>query len=116
MGVYVTNSELTKELILSRERDELTDANVRMFQRMIKECTKTMRYRNAMDKDDCMSEAMCDILKYWRSFNPEHENANAFSFFTQTIKHGMAKGWRKLYKIKTTNMVAINESTGIFNI
>ncbi len=116
MAFYASNSDLVKEMIISKERNELTPNAIKIFQRMIKEIIKPMRYKEPMDREDCMAEAMSDILKYWRSFNPEYENANAFAYFTQTIKKGFAKGWRRLHKIKTIKMVYIDAEAGSYNI
>jgi len=108
MAHYVKNADLTAELRKSKAAGELTPTCVTMFLRMIKESTKILKYQNYDDREDCMSEAMMDILKYWKKFDPDHPKANAFAYFTEAIKKGMAKGWRKLHPIKTALEVPIS--------
>jgi hypothetical protein len=40
---------------------------------------------------------MLDLLRYWQNFNEEKSN-NAFAYFTQIVKNGYAKEYKKLYK------------------
>jgi hypothetical protein len=69
-----------------------------------------------MDKDDCMSEAMLDILKYWKRFDSTIPNSNVFSYFTQIGKNGLAKGWKKIKNVKSMDVVSISQDSGIYNI
>ena len=116
MSDYVNRHELLKEVMTSKEVDCLTPRALELLMKMTKECTRALRYKEMMDKEDCMSEAIFDVIKYWKRFDPDIANSNCFSFFTQIIKHGLAKGWKKLHNIKTINIVSIDEETGIYNI
>jgi DNA-directed RNA polymerase specialized sigma subunit len=113
MANYVNKDELLKELLISKKNDKLTPRAIDMLYRMVKECIRPLRYHYSMDKDDCSSSAMLDILNYWRRFDPDRENSNVFAYFTQIIKNGFAKGLKQLYNVKT---VSIDEKTGIYNI
>ena len=115
MPNYLKNSDLLREILLSKEQDKLTDNAVRYLQRMVKECTKVMRYKEEADKEDCMAFAMLDLISYWNRFDPNKTN-NAFAFFTQVIKNGLAKGWKKIHNVKSTQMIRISEVNGIYNI
>lgn len=118
MANYIDNKELTVEIKKSREINELTPKALEMLRKMIFETNRVMRYKNQMDREDCTSRALLDILLYWRSFNPDHPKANAFSYFTQMIKYGTAKGFNELYPENKSNVkfVQISETTGIYNI
>lgn len=116
MSDYVNRHELLKEIKNSKELDCLTPRALELLMKMIKKCTQALRYKNNMDKEDCMSEATFDIIKYWKRFDPNIPNSNCFSFYTQMIKNGLAKGWKKCHNIKTINVVSINDETGIYNI
>lgn len=118
MANYINQEELLQELKISKENDQLTRRAVEMLQEMIKRQNRVMSYKNPMDREDVKSRAMLDILLYWRSFNPDLENSNVFSFFSQMIKYGSAKGFNELYpEIKEgTKIIPISEEDGIFNI
>lgn len=34
-------------------------------------------------KEDMFQEAMLDMIKHWRVYNPDHPKANVFAFFSQ---------------------------------
>jgi len=115
MAQYVSNKELYLQIITSKENGALTPEALKMLDRMIKEISKIFKYKMEEDKEDCQAFAMEDVIKYWDRFNPEKSN-NAFAFFTQMIKNGYAKGWRRLYPIKASQKVSISKEYGVYNI
>ena len=115
MAQYVNNRELLEAIVLSKEKGELTPAALKMLDRMVKEISKVFKYKMEEDREDCMAFAMEDVIKYWDRFNPEKSN-NAFAFYTQMIKNGYAKGWRRLYPIKSSLKVSISKEYGVYNI
>jgi DNA-directed RNA polymerase specialized sigma subunit len=104
---YVNPQELREELVRCKEKDQLTTRAVEMFQMMAKEASKKMRYRDEEDRKDCIAFAMMDVVRYWRSYNPEKSN-NPFAYFTQMIKNGFAKGWRKLHPLAAGDKVSLS--------
>jgi hypothetical protein len=56
-----------------------------------------------------------DCYQYWRGYNPE-KSQNAFAYFTQIIKNGFAKGWRKLYGNMPKSKKISVSSNKIYNI
>lgn len=116
MAHYVKNKDLLKEIIESKENGKLTSLAIDMLSRIAIESSKKLKYRNEMDREDCIAYALEDILKYWKGFKPEKSN-NAFAYYTQIIKNGFAKGFKKLHPPKMKNMVPIGEEEGgIYNI
>jgi DNA-directed RNA polymerase specialized sigma subunit len=109
--MYVNRKVLETEIAKSMENGKLTEKAVRIFIKMTKEINKTMSYKYEDDKKDCMSEAMFDILKYWNRYDPTLPNANCFSFYTQMIKNGMAKGFKKLRPRVVSNSIPIDSIT-----
>lgn len=107
MANYVDPEEFRKEILLSKEKDELTKRAIEMFQLMAQETSKKLKYRDEEDRKDCIAFALMDVVKYWRSFNPE-KSKYPFAYYTQMIKNGFAKGWRKLHPVSSTNMVSLN--------
>jgi len=56
-----------------------------------------------------------DCYQYWRGYSPELSQ-NAFAYFTQIIKNGFAKGWRKLYgKMPKSAKISISQHD-IYNL
>jgi DNA-directed RNA polymerase specialized sigma subunit len=115
MANYVSNKELYLQIIASKEKGVLTPEALKMLDRMIKEISKVFQYKMEEDREDCQAFAMEDVIKYWDRFNPE-KSTNAFAFYTQMIKNGYAKGWRKLHPIKSSQVVSISKEYGIYNI
>ena len=93
---YVSNPALLKEIIKSKEQDELTNNAIQMFLLMIENIQRRMYYKDPEEKKDCASSAMLDVIMYWRNFNPE-KSTNPFAFDTSVITNGIAKGWDKLH-------------------
>ncbi len=113
---YIDKSELEKEIKISLENGVLTEKAITMFRLMVREITRTLSYKYEEDKEDCMQEAIFDVLKYWKRYDPSYPNANCFAYFSSLIINGLAKGWKKIKPISTTSLVSINDDDGIFNI
>lgn len=112
---YVKNGDLRNEIIKSKAQDKLTPEALEMFQLMSKKFSTKLTYIYAEDREDCISFAIMDCYLYWRGYDPE-KSQNAFAYFTQIIKNGFAKGWRKLYgNIPKKNRISIS-SNKIYNI
>ena len=107
MANYVNPEELKQEILLSKERDELTPKAVELLMLMAREASKKLRYKDEEDRKDCIAFAMMDVVKYWRSYNPE-KSKYPFAYYTQILKNGFAKGWRKLHPISSLDQVSIN--------
>jgi len=107
MANYVDPEEFRVEILASKERDELTPKAVKMIQAMAEGASKKLKYKDEEDRKDCIAFAIMDVIKYWRSFNPE-KSKYPFAYYTQIIKHGFAKGWKKLHPQSTTNQVSLD--------
>ena len=103
----VLTEELKQEILLSKERDELTPKAVELLMLMAREASKKLRYKDEEDRKDCIAFAMMDVVKYWRSYNPE-KSKYPFAYYTQIIKNGFAKGWRKLHPLSSTDQVSLS--------
>lgn len=95
MSHHVKNSDLRNEILKCKENDILSDDAIKMFQLMAKKFSTKLNYVYSEDREDCISFAVLDCYQYWRGYDPE-KSQNAFAYFTQVIKNGFAKGWRKL--------------------
>lgn len=114
MAKYVDNRELLQEIIKSKECDQLTPRATEMLIKMANEISKVFKYKYEEDRQDCISYALEDCIKYWRNFDPT-KSTNAFAYYTQMLKNGFAKGWRELYPIKSSFKVSISETDGVHN-
>lgn len=106
---HVKNADLVREIIISKDKNELTTDALNMLIKMVKKIGNNFTYYDPMDREDCEQSAIEDVLKYWRGFKPEL-STNAFSYYTQVIKNGFAKGWKQLHKIKKKNMVYMSNN------
>lgn len=115
MARYVDSRELFAEIIKSKEQNKLTPRALELLMRMAREImSKVLKYKVDADREDCISFAIEDVLRYWDRFDPE-KSTNAFAFYTTMIKNGSAKGWRRLHPIKSSHKISINQEGGVYN-
>ena len=100
--IYLNNKELYVELIVSKSQGRLTKKAEKMLELLAKETIKKMRYWSNDDKMDCYQSGLLDMFQNWYNFN-EEKSINAFAYFTEVFKRGLAKGWNDLYKKKGDN-------------
>lgn len=115
MSHYVKNSELILEIVECKKNGELSPKAIEMFWKIANEAVKKLKYKNPMDREDCISSAMEDLLRYWKGYDPA-KGSNAFAYFSQISKNGYCKIFRKLHPEGAGNMVSISHDGGIYNI
>jgi hypothetical protein len=96
-------------------KPKLSPKATQMLMKMADHIATALQYKYQDDRLDCIQSALEDVCRYWSGFDPEKSD-NAFSYFTQMLKHGMAKGWKKLHRIKTVQRISISEDNGMYNI
>lgn len=111
---YVNPDEFRSEIIKSKEMDKLTPRAVDMLVLMCNEIARTRSYKYPMDREDCISFAVEDMIRYWRGYNPE-KSQYAFAYFTRIALNGLQKGWKKLYPIKSINKVSLSHEN-VYNV
>ena len=97
--MYLNNKDLYVEIIVSKAQGKLTRKAERMLEILGKETIKKMRYWSYDDKMDCFQSGLLDMYQNWYNFN-EQKSVNAFAYFTEIFKRGLAKGYNELYKKK----------------
>ena len=114
----IKNKLLYAEIVKCKELDELTPDALCMLTNIAEHAITKMKYINTDDRDDCLSSAYLDLLKYWRSFNPKYKNA--FAYFTEISKKGFAKGWNKLHPKKYKGTISLDshstDSDGVYTV
>jgi hypothetical protein len=96
---YLSNKDLYCELIVSKAKGKLTREAEKMLILLTKNVIKKMYYNDYDDRLDCLQTAYLDVFANWYQFD-EGKGDNAFSYFTEIIKRGLAKGWNSRYKLK----------------
>jgi len=115
---YLNNKDLYLEIIRSKENDKLTKTAEKMLILLTDRVSRKMIYLDYKDREDCIGFAHLDVFKYWKSFNPA-KSENAFAYYTQIIKRGLAKGWNHVHPKKYTGTIRIDggeSSDGIYSM
>ena len=94
-----------------------------MLELLAKKTIKKMRYWSNDDKMDCYQSGALDMYQNWYNFN-EDKSVNAFAYFTEIFKRGLAKGFNELYKkkgdnenrIKLLSIESSNDGQGLHSI
>lgn len=100
--MYLHNKDLYMEIIVSKATGKLTNKSKLMLEILAKRTIKKMRYRSNDDKLDCYQSGILDMFSNWYNFN-EEKSDNAFAYFTEIFKRGIARGYNDLYKKKGDN-------------
>lgn len=118
---YLNNRDLYDEIVKSLEQDKLTQKAEKMLMLLAERVISRMYYHNPDDKHDCLQNAYLSLFKNWRKFNPVF--TNAFAYFTQITKIGLADGWNKIHPAKTKGTISLdrintegNDDSGLFNL
>ena len=120
---YLKNKDLLEEILISKETGNLTLKAQEMFQLLANRTIRKMRYYNPSDKEDCMQTGLLDMFANWKNFDVE-KSKNAFAYFTEIFKRGIARGYGELYKKKGdpdgiyrhVSIEGSNDGEGIYNI
>ena len=121
--MYLNNRDLFVELIVSKAQGKLTKKAERMLELLAKETIKKMRYWSNDDKMDCYQSGLLDMFQNWYNFN-EEKSVNAFAYFTEVFKRGIAKGFNEIHKkkgdnenqIKLVSIESSNEGQGLHSV
>ena len=99
---YLHNKDLYIEVVVSKAQGKLTRNAKVMLEILAKRTIKKMRYWSNDDRMDCYQSGLLDMFSNWYNFN-EEKSVNAFAYFTEVFKRGIAKGYNELYKKKGDN-------------
>ena len=112
--MYLNNKDLYCEIIVSKAQGRLTRKAERMLETLGTETIKKMRYWSQDDRNDCLQSGLLDMYQNWYNFN-EEKSINAFAYFTEIFKRGLAKGFNQLYSKKgdpenSTKLISLDSS------
>ena len=103
----INKAEFTNEIILSKEKGELTRKAVDFFVKLANHAIRALPYTDPRDREDCIQFALLDMLLYWKNFDPKVSD-NAFAYFTGMAYHGYAKGFKKIHKAGTPEFISLD--------
>lgn len=121
--IYLQNKDLYAEIVISKGRGILTGKAKQMLETLAKRTIRKMKYQNEDDRDDCLQAGLLDMFSNWPNFN-EEKSENAFAYFTEIFKRGMAKGFNELHlrkgdkekSYRTISIESSNEGAGLYSI
>lgn len=120
----VDNRELYIEVKLSRGLGKLTARAATLFQVLVKNVIRKKQYADEDDKLDCQQTALLMLFANWHNFNDEKYD-NAFAYFTECAKRGLAQGFNELYQKRgldkgdyrrSMSISSANSGQGMFSI
>jgi len=106
---YINNRDFTNEIIRCKyghlneetgyqhKAGELSPKAIDYFVLLANRAVQRLHFSNPLDEEDCIQSALLDLLRYWKNFSEEKSN-NAFAYFTQIVKNGYAKEFKKIHK------------------
>ena len=103
---YITAKDFDYQMIVSKAQGRLTRQAENMIILLAKNVIKKFYYANPDDKLDCLQSAYVDIFANWHSF--DENKGQAFSWVTEVVKRGLAKGWNKQHKTKGCDVEIIS--------
>ena len=121
--MYLHNRDLYAEIVVSKAQGKLTNKSKLMLEILAKRTIKKMRYWSNDDKMDCYQSGLLDMFANWYNFN-EEKSENAFAYFTEVFKRGLAKGFNQLYSkkgdsenlIKVISIESSNDGQGLHSL
>lgn len=94
---YVDNEQFYNAMVDSINKKELTPLAIDCYVLLANKAIKSFHYSDIKDKEDCLSIAYEDFVKFaLKNFNPDRTNAVAY--FSTMAFNGFMKGWNTLKK------------------
>ena len=99
---YINHKELRKEIVESKANNNIPTKRLEeMLILLTKRVISKMNYYNPDDKNDCFQTAFYTLWKNWSSYDEIKYPDSSFSYLTEIVKRGMAKGWNDLHNNKS---------------
>jgi hypothetical protein len=121
--IPIDGKMMLEETLKSLEQDQLTPELERIFIALGKNIIrkKGKDFKSKDDMMDCLQEGYNALFTRWRSFDINISN-NAFAYYTEIFKRGMARGFNEITnrkkKYECNGYVSIergNEGEGLFS-
>ena len=114
---YVRNIDLYNEIIYCKQHNggRASEKLGEMFIKIASKLANKVKYKNPDDRDDCISHAVEDCLRYFDRFDPD-KSKNAFAYITTMCTNGFNKGWRSLGKKNFPDSIMMSLDDNIYTI
>ncbi len=120
---YLSSKDLYCEMLVSKAKGRLTRNAEKMLILLGKNIIKKFYYKNQDDKMDCLQNGYTQMFQNWHNFD-EGKSENAFAYFTEIFKRGVAAGYKKIYgkkgddnnEIQLVSLDGANDGNGVFSI
>lgn len=96
MKKYLTEKDLYKEIIISKNIGKRTPQLEKMIILLATNIIKKKQYNNYQDKEDIKSQMIFKMLKHWKGFDEDRFN-NTFAYMTEIAKRAMAEGYNQIH-------------------
>jgi hypothetical protein len=124
MAKYLDDADFYFEISVSKGKGKLTTKSQKMIiligEKMIQKFEN--KYKTNDDKNDCKQSGIMMMFKNWQNFN-EKRYIQAFPYFSEICKRGIAAGLNELYQKKNNQtppkMISLsssNDGKGLHNI
>ena len=120
----MNGKELYIEIVVSKGLGRLTPKAQELLVKLAKNALRKKYYYDLDDRDDCYQTGLLALFSNWKSFNPE-KFSNAFAYFTEVFKRGIAQGYKDLYtkkgetaeyKVRTVSIDRGSQGGQMFNL
>ncbi|MET4072953.1 hypothetical protein [Hymenobacter sp. UYCo722] len=120
----VDAKQLYIEIVISKGQGRLTSKAQELLVTLAKNAIRRKQYYSEEDRDDCHQTALMSMFANWQSFNPV-KYANAFAYFTEVFKRGLAEGFNQLHnkrglergeRVRSVSINSGNKGEQMFNI
>lgn len=121
---YINKKEFYKQIVISKAHGKLTKQAEDMLILLANQAIRRKSYQKEDDKHDCLYTGIQALFSNWFNFNEEKFD-DAFSYFTEVFKRGIAGGMNALYKKKgqkkdqkivVISMNSSNEGEGLISL
>jgi DNA-directed RNA polymerase specialized sigma24 family protein len=85
-AIYLSNSELLKEVVASKAQGRMTDRLARMLMLLVRRYASKGNFCNYTYNEDMQSLALVSLCRTWASFD-ETKYTNCFAYYTQCAKN-----------------------------
>ena len=113
---YLNKQEFYEEMVKCNQTGVLSEKAKNMFILLGNQIIKKKSYYNPDDKYDCLQEGLLALITRQYNFDV-NVSTNAFVYYTQIFKRGMAKGLNNIYNknMKTLSISGLNDGNNFYN-
>jgi len=109
---YISGVELTQEVMKGKETGIVSARLAEMFMLLSKRISTKFRYKDEVDRDDCIMGGVEDLLRYYKNFDSRKSN-NCFAYMTTICRHGQVKEFKRNHRNLIYNVDGTMDKVGV---